>query len=393
MSPKRVNSLGKEAMKNLISHTSSRRSRSMGLTALAVAVAAALAGGILAGAGNAAPASATGNAPSLHKKSEQFKAPTLENGLLTVKGTNAGDRIALRLQAGQPGILEVDFGEDRSAEFSFERSEIAQIVVEAGNRDDAVRADESNGVFTDTIPTTINGENGNDRLVGGAGAGTLNGGNGDDTLFGGNGNEKLLGGNGNDTIDGNRGNDVAFMGNGNDTFVWDPGDGSDVVEGQRGADTMLFNGAGGPEQVELSANGNRLKFFRTQGNVTMDTAGIERVDFNALGGADVVTVNDLTKTDVSEVNVDLAGSLGGATGDGAADSVIVNGTDGNDKIKVKGDAGDVKVSGLVPTVNVLHSEALNDQLDIETLAGTDTVNFAGLAAGAIELFVDGTLVF
>jgi hypothetical protein len=53
----------------------------------------------------------------------------------------------------------------------------------------------------------------------------------------------------------------------------------------------------------------------------------------------------------------------------------------------------VKVSGLVPTVNVLHSEALNDPLDIETLAGTDTVDFAGLAAGAIELFVDGTLVF
>jgi hypothetical protein len=78
------------------------------------------------------------------------------------------------------------------------------------------------------------------------------------------------------------------MGTGDDTFVWDPGDGSDAVEGQRGADTMLFNGAGGDEQVELSANGKRLKFVRTQGNITMDTAGIERVDFNALGGADDV---------------------------------------------------------------------------------------------------------
>ena len=107
------------------------------------------------------------------------------------------------------------------------------------------------------------------------------------------------------------------MGNGDDTFVWDPGDGSDIVEGQNGADTMLFNGAGGPEQVDLSANGNRLRFFRTQGTITMDTAGVERVDFNALGGADLVTVNDLSGTDVSKVNVDLAGALGGATGDGA----------------------------------------------------------------------------
>jgi Ca2+-binding RTX toxin-like protein len=377
-------------MKYLFPYTSSRRPRSLGLAALVVAVAAAVAGGVLAGAGNAAPASAAGNVPSLQRKGEQFKAPTLENGLLTVEGTNAGDRIALRLQAGQPGVLEVDFGDDGSAEFSFERSEIARIVVEAGNGADAVRIDEINGVFADTIPTTIEGGNGADRLVGGAGAGTLNGGNGDDGLFGGNGNEKLFGGNGNDSIDGNRGNDVAFMGNGNDAFVWDPGDGSDTIEGQNGIDTMLFNGANIAEQVDLSANGHRLRFFRDIANITMDTDGVERVDFNALGGDDVVTVNDLSGTDVSKVNINLAGSLGG--GDGGADSVIVNGTDGDDRFKVNGDAGDVKVSGLVPTVNVLDSEFANDRLEIETLAGTDTVKSAGQAAGAIQLFVDGVLV-
>ena len=32
----------------------------------------------------------------------------------------------------------------------------------------------------------------------------------------------------------------------------------------------------------------------------MDTAGVENVDFNALGGADLVTVHDLTGTDVTE---------------------------------------------------------------------------------------------
>jgi hypothetical protein len=362
----------------------------MGLTALVVAAAAAA--GILAGAGNAAHAGGTDKAPHVQKKSDQFKAPTLENGLLTVEGTNAADRIALRLQAGQPGIVEVDFGDDGSAEFSFDRRQIAEIVVEAGNGGDAVRIDESNGVFADTIPTTIDGGNGNDRLVGGAGAVTLNGGNGDDALFGGNGNEKLIGGNGNDTIDGNKGNDVAFLGNGDDTFVWDPGDGSDVVEGQKGTDTMVFNGAGIAEQVDLSANGDRLRFFRTQANVTMDTDGVERVDFNALGGADTVTVTDLTGTDVKQFNVDLADSLGGTTGDNAADSVIVNGTDGDDTIKVNGDAGGVKVKGLVPTVNVFHAEVAFDNpldsLEINTLAGTDTVDSGGLADGVIQLLVD-----
>jgi Ca2+-binding RTX toxin-like protein len=377
-------------MKNLIRLKESRAAR---LAASAVAVAAAVAGatGIVAGQGNAARTINAGAAPQ-SLKSVQFTSASLEDGVLTVQGTNVSDRIALRLQVGKPGILQVDVGDDGSAEFSFERREIAAIAVDAGNGADSVRIDESNGVFGDTIPTTIDGENGNDTLVGGAGAGTLNGGNGDDTVAGGSGAEKLVGGNGNDSIDGNRGNDVAFMGNGNDTFIWDPGDGSDTVEGQNGEDTMRFNGAAVAEHVDLTANGNRLKFFRDVANITMDTAGVERVDFNALGGLDVVTVNDLTGTDVDEVNVDLAGSLGGATGDGEADRVVVNATNGNDTIDVSGDAGGVKVSGLAATVAIFHPEVANDRLEISTLAGTDRVDSARLAVGAIQLFVDGALV-
>jgi Ca2+-binding RTX toxin-like protein len=377
-------------MKNLIRLKESRAAR---LAASAVAVAAAVAGatGIVAGQGNAARTTNAGAAPQ-SLKNGQFTSASLEDGVLTVQGTNVSDRIALRLQVGQPGILQVDVGDDGSVEFSFERREIAAIAVDARNGADSVRIDESNGVFGDTIPTTIDGENGNDTLVGGAGAGTLNGGNGNDTVAGGSGAEKLAGGNGNDTIDGNRGNDVAFMGNGNDTFIWDPGDGSDTVEGQNGEDTMRFNGAAVAEHVDLTANGNRLKFFRDVANITMDTAGVEQVDFNALGGLDVVTVSDLTGTDVDEVNVDLAGSLGGATGDGEADRVVVKATNGNDTIDVSGDAGGVKVSGLAATVAILHPEVANDRLEINTLAGTDSVDSAGLAAGAIQLFVDGVLV-
>ena len=178
----------------------------------------------------------------------------------------------------------------------------------------------------------VNGLGGNDAISAAALAAqaialTLDGGVGDDTIAGGAGVETLLGGDGNDTVDGNGGNDRALLGAGDDTFVWDPGDGSDTIEGEAGADTMRFNGANVAEQVDLSANGNRLRFFRTQANITMDTAGVERVDFNALGGADLVTVNDLSGTDVTSLNVDLAAALGGATGDGAADKVIVNGSE------------------------------------------------------------------
>jgi Ca2+-binding RTX toxin-like protein len=545
------------------------------MAAAAVAVAV-----FMAGQGHAAPTRKAAKTSHL-RGADEFKRPKLRHGVLAVEGMEASDQIVLRLQAGTPETLEVDVGDDGSADFSFKRSRIAEIDVDAGGGNDFVRMDEGNGAFTNTIRTTIDGGDGNDVLLGGSGAETLvggagadsldgNGGNdralmgagddtfvwdpgdgsdtvegdagadamvfngagvaervslspngsrlrflrdpgtitmdtagvervdfnalggadivtvddltgtdvsavnldlgrldgqsdqvtvdgtdgddtidvggdasgvavsglralvsvrdqestdqllvdgrggndtisaaalaagaigltieggaGDDTLAGAKGVETLLGGGGNDSADGNGGNDRAELGAGDDTFVWDPGDGSDVVEGQDGADTMLFNGAGGDEQVDLSANGSRLRFFRNPGTITMDTAGIERVDFIALGGADVVTINDLAGTDVSSVNVDLAGTPGGNAGDNKPDRVLVNGTDDDDAITVSGDANSVTVKGLAPAIGILHAQAENDTLEIATLAGNDSVDPAGLAAGAIQLFVDGALV-
>ena len=124
----------------------------------------------------------------------------------------------------------------------------------------------------------------------------------------------------------------------------------------------------------------------------MDTVGVERVDFNALGGIDVVNVDDLSGTDVNAVNVDLAGTLGGTSGDGQPDRVVVNATNNDDTIKVNGNATQVVAKGLAPAIAILHPEAANDRLEINTLAGSDTVDSHGLAAGAIQLFVDDLLV-
>ena len=99
---------------------------------------------------------------------------------------------------------------------------------------------------------------------------------------------------------------------------------------------MLFNGADVAEKIDLSANGNRLRFFRDVGNITMDTDGVETVDFNALGGADTVTVNDLAGTDVTQRQRRPRRDARRHAGDGQADSVIVNGTNGNDAIAVSG---------------------------------------------------------
>ena len=124
------------------------------------------------------------------------------------------------------------------------------------NGDDVVRIDESNGVFTDTIPTTIDGGNGDDNLVGGAGAVTLWAATGTTPWPEAPEPRRCSAATATTRSTATEATTSGLLGNGDDTFVWDPGDGSDIVEGQNGPDTMLFNGANGAEHVDLSANGS-----------------------------------------------------------------------------------------------------------------------------------------
>ena len=218
---------------------------------------------------------------------------------------------------------------------------------------------------------------------------TTDGGAGNDTLLGSNGIDLMLGGDGDDFVDGQQGNDHAFLGAGSDTFQWDPGDGSDVIEGQADTDTMLFNGSGGSELFEASANGQRLRFTRSLGTIVMDTNDVEAVDVNAMGGPDTITVNDLSGTDVVELDGDLAGSIGGTTGDAQPDTVVVNGTNGDDVALVAGNASGVTVVGLAAQVSIANAEAANDRLTVNALAGDDVVDASALAAGALQLTADG----
>jgi Ca2+-binding RTX toxin-like protein len=218
----------------------------------------------------------------------------------------------------------------------------------------------------------------------------VDGGPGNDRISGGNGNDSLSGGSGDDTIDGNAGADSATLGDGTDTFIWDAGDGSDTVDGEAGQDALVFNGAAAAEKIQLSANGSRAVLVRDVGHISMDLNGIERVDTNASGGADSVTVDDLSGTDVTEADVDLAGALGGKSGDGVADQVIVNASAGPDTAKITGDQQDgVTVSGLHALVRVGASDGASDLLTFNALGGDDTVDATELAGGVIGLTVIG----
>jgi len=218
---------------------------------------------------------------------------------------------------------------------------------------------------------------------------TVDGGAGNDTISGSNGNDLLIGGAGNDFIDGQQGNDTISLGGGDDVFQWDPGDGSDIVEGQGGTDRMLFNGSAANETFDLAANGSRVRFARNVGNIVMDLNSIERIDVNALGGTDALTIGDMSATGVKTVNVNLAGAIGATTGDTAADTVIVNGTNGRNIIDVFGSGTSVSVAGLPAAINVANSEGANDSLVINAAGGNDGITATTLAAGITRLTIDG----
>src|SRR5262245_5049842 len=282
------------------------------------------------------------------------------------------------------------------------------VTVNATKGDDVIEVQGQNGSLTVVgLPTlvTISGSEATDALIVAGGNGndtlsaatlpagnavlTLDGGSGNDTIIGSQGADFLLGGDGNDIVTGGRGNDTALLGNGNDTFIWNPGDGSDTVEGQAGTDTLVFNGANVNENMDISANGQRARLFRDIGNVTMDLNGVEHIQVNALGGADTITVNDLTGTDVTRVALDLSAPAASGQGDGQPDTVIVHGTAGDDHINIVSSGALVVVNGLAAQVTIAGAEGDKDSLVINGLAGNDTINASALNPGQVNLTING----
>jgi hypothetical protein len=279
--------------------------------------------------------------------------------------------------------------------------EVDQVIVRGGSAIDTVRITQSAGSVTvnsGAALTTIAHADAIDRLV-------VTGAGGDDSidasaltagmvtleLQGGVGADALTGSAGNDVVVGGQGNDTAFMGAGDDLFIWNYGDGSDTVQGQGGIDTAQFNGSDINDTVGISSMGGSVSVVNGPGSMTTSLTGVETIDYHALGGADNINVGNLSGTQVSAVNIGLAGTAGGLVGDGAADTVTITGT-GSDLIVVSLDTIDdiLVVTGLATQVTIAHFEAANDTLVFDGLGVNTLVDIGTLPAGyAIVINGDG----
>jgi Ca2+-binding RTX toxin-like protein len=91
---------------------------------------------------------------------------------------------------------------------------------------------------------------------------------------------------------------------------------------------------------------------------------------------------------VTEVNVNLASTIGGSAGDGLIDTIIINATNGDDVVLVTGADGTLSVLGLSARVDIFNFEA-NDRLIINGLDGSDVIEVSGLQADIIQFTANG----
>lgn len=190
-------------------------------------------------------------------------------------------------------------------------------------------------VITDGDIASINGGNGDDKIIGsnvsdfifgGLGADTLNGFNSDDELHGGGGSDTLIGGNGYDTLYGDIGNDILnggaqddilFGGTGDDIFIVSASGGFDEFHGENGIDTLTVDT--GIKSVGITA---------IDGVEAINWDGSHKLTLNGSSGDNVFDFSAVTMTGVAAIN----GGSGNDIITGSAGDDVINGGIGIDTL-------------------------------------------------------------
>lgn len=287
-------------------------------------------------------------------------------GPLTVNGTNVADTIDYTNDINVPtnGIIAVNTSE------TIEFSNKTAVIINMLGGDDNVRL-HNPGTPTGLTSFTVNGGEGNDYFdATGNGHGVaLNGNNGNDTLIGSPGNDQLDGGTGDDT----------FVGNG----------GTDNVGGGVGSsvgDTILLPGTTGNDTFSLSMDASGHLIATVNGLTTtyqnflsgpIATAGIEQILVQGLAGNDALTVDSTNGPIPIPINFD--GGIG-------SDTILMSGS-GDVSTYIPGPQPGAGTDTLftnavgTTTLNFVNTELLTDDataqlFDVVATNGNDAINYS-----------------
>lgn len=184
-----------------------------------------------------------------------FNSVSLNDGVLTIQGTQAADQITVSeslATSGRRPVRNLDVRVQSSpGTFTrisrFPKSLVTTIHVFGRRGHDTIRID------TD-VPSVLKGQGGNDTLLGGSGDDQIEGNGGHDQILGRNGNDQLKGGQRNDTLYGGAGDDSIFGGSHSDWATG--GSGADQLDGDSGNDTLL--GGSGNDRLFGGGDNDRL---------------------------------------------------------------------------------------------------------------------------------------
>jgi Ca2+-binding RTX toxin-like protein len=177
---------------------------------------------------------------SLENRSLLSASLNSATGLLTITGTDNNDRIvvfhanktqiAVREETLVPAATPGGKPTHTHTVTKFTAADVKSIEVNAGKGNDDVNTGGSKHHRL-KITSTINGGDGNDRLIGGDANDVINGNAGKDYLVGLGGDDHLNGGDGNDRIVGGKGADVINGDAGNDRIDARDRSATDIIDG------------------------------------------------------------------------------------------------------------------------------------------------------------------
>jgi Ca2+-binding RTX toxin-like protein len=173
-----------------------------------------------------------------------FAAPFFvsSRGMLYIIGTDAPDVVTFSIKKSDPHMLRAS---RNGVVRKFDRSEVKRVKVIGGGGDDLI------DIHGAGLRGTVEGNDGNDSIIGSNFVDELNGGLGDDTLLGTAGDDSIAGEEGNDVVDGGAGNDRLRADHGRTVNVGNDkvygGEGDDLVYGGHGND--FLNGGNGKDSL------------------------------------------------------------------------------------------------------------------------------------------------
>ncbi len=222
------------------------------------------------------------------------------------------------------------------------------------------------------------GLGGDDTLRGQRGVSTvpdlfLDGNDGNDTVIGGDGEDDVRGSSGDDDLTGGDGDDVLLAGKGDDTLRWSVGHDQDHLRGDAGTDTVLALGGRGADTWSLKRETSQSVRLTAAGAVSsgLKTDLAEHLVTDMGAGDDTVTGSTgigavLALSQLGGIGDDvLTGGDGDDVQDGGAGFDRLTGAEGNDTLHAGDDAADqVRCDG---GLDVAYADPVDDILDCETV--------------------------